>query len=200
MARFSWRDWKPEKFQKEAGGLPTEPTKHPEKFQKEAGGVPTEPTKHGSDGFVGTPHPVSENFFDGTLSARVGDGGSSVTAGQPEHFQKEAGYVPSKPTEPGIDGSEAPPPAPFENFFGTPAEAVALLNRIQARFWIDETGAGYIGVWSFLDGREVRAAAALICPGVPVIHLERPEVPMHLKWMSEKIARFAGAWGMGRIQ
>jgi hypothetical protein len=60
--------------------------------------------------------------------------------------------------------------------------AVALLNRTGARIVIYAAGDEATGIWSDLDGPEVRAAIRMLGRGdLPVVYLDSPGCPNHYK-------------------
>jgi hypothetical protein len=124
----------------------------------------------------------------------------------PEARKNRPDEAPTKPTEldaePSFDGFEGLEVGLFRNIQTRPAEAptkpteldaFALLNSVEARFWVDNHSACCIGIWECVDSAEVREAAARVCPGAKVMHLEQPGVPLRFKSMSRRIARIEDA-------
>ncbi len=59
--------------------------------------------------------------------------------------------------------------------------ALAVLNEAGVRTW-QENSSVVVGVWSDLDGQEVREALRVLgMGGLPVRHLDDPDVPLGLK-------------------
>jgi hypothetical protein len=94
--------------------------------------------------------------------------------------------APSKPTEPGFDGFVGSLSAESSEIEVGPdpaelARASGLLKRAGVRIMALEGGAT-IGVWSDLDGQEVRAALrAFESDRLPVRYLDGATIPMRYK-------------------
>ena len=84
---------------------------------------------------------------------------------------------PTKPAEPGFDGFEGDPPGQSLKI----ERASALLNRAGVRIMrID--GATVIGIWSDLEGPEIRAGLLTLgSERLPVRYLDGADIPMRYK-------------------
>jgi hypothetical protein len=157
--RSKWLDWTPSTagthiIEKTAGYEPSKPTKPTPDFSKNAKTEPSKPTKPTFDGFVGSTRAISPKI---EIEPQTGaDEGESNTPSECKSTIQE-------PTQEQIDA------------------AGKVLARGGVRLIGGAHGADAIGVWSDLDGPEIREAIPVFHPhGVPVRYLDG-DVPMKYK-------------------
>jgi hypothetical protein len=102
-----------------------------------------------------------------------------------QSFQSSLEREPTKTTKTDFGGFVSPQHGQiqeFEHVNEAIEQAAALLNRTGARMVVFAAGDEATGIWSDLDGPEVRAAIQTLGrDDLPVVYLDSPRCPNHYK-------------------